>query len=386
MSARPVIIVASLMRLNGATGVQTHMREFLAFLTSRGQRCVVATPFHPLLLPVLSGLIALRMVLSRVWRPASVWVYRTGHATVLAFRLAWLLWRHPSCVVYAQCPLSAKVALMLRWRASQKVALVVHFNVSQADEWIGKGMLAAGGELDRCIRATEAKVLHRADGLVFVSAFMQEQMTRRWPDIPLSRCVVISNFVRRPADLGPLPAMAGRDLINIGTLEPRKNQGFLLEVLREARSRGRVLTLTLVGDGPDRTRLQEQAQALGLTEQVHFVGFSPTGRAHIPGHQVYVHAAHMESQGIVLLEAMSCGVPVIAPRVGGIPEVFEDGVQGRFWPLDDVVVACDILLGLLDDPARLSEMGQAARARFDGAFEADVVAERLRDHLLNLAA
>ncbi len=383
--SQPVIILASLMRLDGATGVQTHLREFIAHLQANRVAHVVANPFHFLTMPLLLGLIALRKVLEKVWPVAAVLVYRSGHASLLAVRLAWLMSRHADCVVYAQCPLSARVALMMRRRSTHKVALVVHFNVSQADEWIGKGMLQPGSWLDRRIRATEATVVKRVDGLIFVSAFMQQQMARVWPGIPAERCCVVSNFVKRPQDVSALPGMAGRDLINIGTLEPRKNQAFLLDVLKEAQTRGRRLSLTLVGDGPDRDMLRARVRDLGLQEQVMFTGFSARGRAHIPGHSLYVHAAHMESQGIVLLEAMSCGVAVVAPRVGGIPEVFDDGVQGCFWPLDDVRSACDILLSLLDDPPRLTQMSAAALQRFDAAFESGVVAARLHACLLSLA-
>lgn len=382
MTRSPVIIVAALMRLEGATGVQTHMRELHAYLQRMGQAHVVATPFQVLTLPLLAALIALRRFLEWAWKPAAVAVYRCGHAFLLGLRLAWLMRRHPDCVVYAQCPVSASVALRLCRGPAQRVVLVVHFNVSQADEWVGKGMLQRGSWLDRRIRALESEVVQRVHGLVFVSAFMQQQLGQVCPGISAVSSVVIPNFVQPLPDREPLPGMAGRDLISIGTLEPRKNQGYLLQVLAEARRRGRSLSLTLVGDGPHRASLARQVEELGLGEQVHFVGFTPNGRAHIPGHRLYVHAALMESQGIVLLEAMSAGVPVLAAHVGGIPEVFDDGVEGRFWPLDDVARACDILLSLLDDEALCARMGQAALTRFAQRFEASVAAAQLRAYLL----
>lgn len=378
---QPTIIVASLMRLEGATGVQTHMREFLAYLRDQRLLCEVATPFHALTLPLLLALIAVRHGLERVWKPGAVALYRSGYAVLLWLRLWVLTRRHADCVVYAQCPVSASVALRVCRHAGQRVVLVVHFNVSQADEWIGKGMLASGSWLDGRIRALERSVLQRVHGTVFVSAFMQRELSQVWPGIASARSVIIPNFVQSLQVAEPLPGMAGRDLVNIGTLEPRKNQGFLLEVLAEAKRRGRHLTLTLVGDGPDRGRLTHQAQTLGLQELVHFAGFSPQGRGHIPGHRVYAHAAVMETQGIVLLEAMSAGVPVIAAHVGGIPEVFDEGAQGRFWPLDDVVRACDVLLDMLDDESKRQAMGQAAWQRFAERFSVGVAAERLYAYL-----
>jgi len=377
----PTVIVASLMRLEGATGVQTHMREFVAYLRQQGLPFEVATPFHALTMPLLMVLIALRHVLEWAWKPGAVALYRTGHAALLWCRLWVLLRRHANCVVYAQCPVSARVALRLRRHPSQRVVMVVHFNVSQADEWVGKGMLHRGSWLDRRIRALELAVLSRVQGLVFVSAFMQRELSHIWPGIHAVSAAIIPNFVKPLAGVAPLPGMAGRDLVNIGTLEPRKNQGFLLDVVAEARRRGRALTLTLVGDGPDRARLTQRTQELGLEDAVCFTGFSPQGRDHIPGHRLYVHAAVMETQGIVLLEAMSAGVPVIAAHVGGIPEVFDEAVQGRFWPLDDVSKACDILLAVMDDEPRRQSMGQAALGRFAERFDVGVAAQRLHVYL-----
>lgn len=383
---QPVIIVVSLMRLEGTTGVQAHMRDFVGYLAGKGVPYEVATPFHWLTAPLLAVFIGLRKLLERTWKPAAVALYRGGHAALLYLRLRYLMSRHPDCVVYAQCPMSASVALRCQRHATQRVALVVHFNVSQADEWIGKGMMKAGSWLDRHIRRIELGVVQRVQGLVCVSAFMREEVAKVWPGMDAANVAIIPNFVYSLASMQPKADMVGRDLVCIGTLEPRKNQGFLLEVLAEVRGRGRELSLTLVGDGPDRGTLTRRAQELGLANQVHFEGFSPQGRLYIPGHRLYVHAALMENLPVVLLEALSAGVPVLAARVGGIPEIFEDGVQGRFWPLDDVQRASDVLMALLDDPSGLADMSKAALQRFEDRFEVEAVAGRLHDYLRGLPA
>lgn len=377
----PSIILASLLRPKGSTGVQTHMTEFDAYLTKVGHPHVFATPFHPWGAPLLVLLIALRRVLEKVCKPAAVWLYRHGHAFLLWCSLRRLMAQHDDCIVYAQCPMSASMALRCVHRPTQRVIQVVHFNVSQADEWIGKGMIAPGGWMDRHIRRLEREVLTRVHGLVCVSAFMKHELLKSVPSLGGMRCAVIPNFVR---PLGPeerVERVAGRDLVAIGTLEARKNQRFLLEVLALAKQRGRVLTLTLVGDGPDRAMLMQYAAERGLSEQVYFEGFAPGARAFIPGHRLFVHAALMESQGIVLLESLSTGVPVLAPAVGGIVEVFEDGVQGRFWPLNEPHRACDILLATLDDGERLATMRSAALARFQTHFEAATVGQNLLSFL-----
>lgn len=381
---QPVIIVASLMRLEGTTGVQAHMREFVGYLTGRSLPHEIATPFHWPTSPLLALFIALRRVLERLYKPAAVALYRRGHSALLGVRLRTLMRRHPNCVVYAQCPLAADVALRARRHPGQRVALVVHFNVSQSEEWIGKGMIARDGSIDRGIRALESSVVRRLQGLIFVSAFMLRELGKVWPGLDQSNAAIIPNFVKPLSGASALPSVAGRDLICIGTLEPRKNQGFLLEVLAEARRRGRILSLTLVGDGPDRGALTKRVNELGLADQVHFEGFSPQGRAYIPGHRLYVHAAVMENLPVVLLEALSAGVPVMAGSVGGIPEIFDDGVQGCFWPLDDSGRACDVLLSVVDDAHRLQSMREAALRRFVERFEVDAVAASLHAYLSGL--
>lgn len=383
---KPVVIVASLMRFEGATGVQSHMGEFVRYLKTVDAAYEVATPFHWLTSPLLVLLVLLRKLLERSFQGAAVRVYRDGHAFLLACRLLWLMQRHPQCVVYAQCPVSAAVAMRFAIRPAQRVALVVHFNVSQAEEWIGKGMICPGSAQDKSIRRLEADVVRSVDGLVFVSRFMQSELKRVWPDLDQGRVEIIPNFVRSLADTAPMQNMVGRDLVCIGTLEPRKNQAFLLSVLREANQRGRRLTLTLVGDGPDRGSLERLVVEHGLSGQVFFEGFSPQGRLFIPGHKLYVHAAQMENLPVVLLEALSAGVPVVAAKVGGIPEVFEDGVQGRFWSLDDPAEACGVLLGLLDDEEARLAMGRAAWRQFEQRFDVSVVARRLHGYLISLSS
>lgn len=372
------------MRLEGTTGLQTHMREFESFLRERGLPYEVATPFYPAAAPLLHVFVALRWLLELTSGPAAVWLYRAGHAFLLRLRLARLMARHPRCVVYAQCPLSAAMALRCISSPEQTVSMVVHFNVSQANEWIDKGSIAANGAMARGILRLDQAVLPRLNSLVYVSQFMREELPRRVPGVLGVRSEVIPNFVKAPTSLEVMPASRGRDLVSIGTLEYRKNQQFLLRVVAEARSRGRLVTLTLLGDGTDRKMLKSLAAELGIADQVLLAGFCANARAYIPGHKLYVHAAVMETQGLALIEALSTGVPVLAGAVGGIVEVFSEGVEGRFWPLDDVARACDILLEVLDDEeARANRLAPAARQRFQSVFEAGAVGQRLHEFLLS---
>jgi glycosyltransferase involved in cell wall biosynthesis len=85
----------------------------------------------------------------------------------------------------------------------------------------------------------------------------------------------------------------------------------------------------------------------------------------------------MESFGLAILEAMSYGRPVLAAPVGGVPEVFADGSEGRYWPLDDADAAAGILIEMFSDADQLARMGGAARETFLTRFQTNVLGARL---------
>ena len=94
-------------------------------------------------------------------------------------------------------------------------------------------------------------------------------------------------------------------------------------------------------------------------------------------HCAYLHVARMESFGIVIVEAMARGLPVFAPEVGGIPEIFEDGSEGRMITLTDAAIAAEQVTSWLKDPETIRRAGAAARERYLTHFEANQVAPDL---------
>lgn len=373
------VIIATLMREHGETGVQTHFNAFREYLASAGVPVELVTPFaasRALVYP----LFGVRRILDCVHKTASVWWYRYWHYLVLREVLRKRL-RQGAGTVYAQCPLSARAALEARASPAQRVALVTHFNVSQAHEFALKGQIREGGRYYQSIRRMERRVLLQVDRLVYVSEFMGSVLEKEIPGIGAVASAVIPNFLARPPAAERLPGEQ-RDLISIGTLEPRKNQQFLLRVLAEAARRGHRYTLTLVGDGPDRTALERQAAESGMATQVIFAGFRPDATSLLAGHRAYVHSAVMENLPLTLIEAMARSLPLLAAPVGGIPEVFEDGAEGFYWPLNDVGAAATQMIRLLDNGAMYSVMAAAAQRRFSEHFEAKAVGRRLLEFIL----
>jgi N-acetyl-alpha-D-glucosaminyl L-malate synthase BshA len=119
--------------------------------------------------------------------------------------------------------------------------------------------------------------------------------------------------------------------------------------------------LLLVGDGPDRSQAEMLAFSLGIRERVHFLGKQDSVTELLPLADLMLMPSELESFGLAALEAMACRVPAIATRVGGVPELIEDGVSGCLFPVGDVESMAEGAIRLLKDSARLEAMGAAAR-------------------------
>lgn len=371
------------MRREGETGVQTHVRSAFDWLQGTGRAAQLVTPFDApawLVYPVFG----IRRLLDKLSKPASVWWYRHWHRVFLCHAMRKRLADGRPCVVYAQCPLSARAALAARVSLAQRVIMIVHFNLSQADEWADKGAIRAGGRLYRAIHSDEAMVLPALDAIVCVSDFMRQKLLERIPAIDRARLRVIPNFLADPGET--TIERTRNDLIMIGTLEPRKNQRYAIEIVHAASRLGCRLRLTVVGGGPDLAMLTQLARALGVDHLIDFMGYVANAAALIPGHRACLHVARMENLPMTVIEAQSRGLPIFAPAVGGIPEMFDDGVEGRLIPLDDPDVAARRIVEWLEDPERMRRAGRAARQKFLARFEAGRAAAELARFLDEVAA
>jgi glycosyltransferase involved in cell wall biosynthesis len=381
--ASPPVIIATILREEGSTGVQTHVQQLRRYLEELGTTTVLVTPFswgRVLTVPIFG----LRLALKRISGSASVAWYRHWHEVFLRNALRRSLAGVGDCVVYAQCPVAALAALRARRGPHQRVVMAVHFRTSQADEWVNMRQIRRDGAVFRAIRQVEREVIPRVDGLVYVSRWARDALVSWLPEAAAVRYAIIGNFVA-PLHHEPGQELFG-DLVTIGHLEPVKNHRFMLEVLSEAKRAGRPLTLDAFGEGPLRKDLERMTRSLGLEEQVRFHGVRRDVRDFLPRYRTYVHASYSESSSLAIMEAMAAGLPIVAGNIGPISELCDDGVEARFWPLDDPARAAATLIDLLDcEPARVMA-GRAASERFRRDFDAEVVAPRLRSFLLGLHA
>ena len=378
-------MVVTMLKGMGHVGVQTHVSQVTELLT---ERAVLAGVVHPgSAVPLLGpALLAPARALRRLDREPAVRFERAWHRRVLEAGLRRELGRLRPAVIYAQDPRSAAAALGARGTARTPVVMAVHYNESQAQELVERGMIVAGGPVDLRIRRFEADLLPRLDGLVFVSEFMRRHVEQVVPACRGVRSVVIPNFLGVEADrFSAGPGCPRGDLVTVGSLVDRKNHRFLLEVLAASRRQGQRYTLTVVGGGPLRESLERHADRLGVADQVTFTGTRTDVDQLLGAHRLYVHSATVENLPFALLEALRAGLPVVAGAVGGIPEIIGDEQAGRYWPLDDPASAAQVLRTLLNDPEELAHASAGARRLFEDRFSVTAVGDHLLDFLRAVA-
>ncbi len=169
------------------------------------------------------------------------------------------------------------------------------------------------------------------------------------------------------------PAASPVRLVSVARLEAPKDHRTLLRALSLLQQEQ--WTLDLVGDGPLEGELKSLTRELGLSERVNFLGYQrdPAGRLAC-GH-VFVLATRSEAFPRSVLEAMRAGLPVVASRVGGIPEAVSQGVEGLLVPPGEIEDLAAALRRLLRAPALRRELGARARRAYESRFRFERMAE-----------
>jgi len=137
--------------------------------------------------------------------------------------------------------------------------------------------------------------------------------------------------------------------------------------------------LLMVGDGPDRGPAESLARELGLQDRVLFLGKQLRVNELLPVADLLLLPSEMESFGLALLEAMACGVPTVASKVGGVPEVVTDGADGFLLPVGDIDGMAQAAVSLLKDPARHEALAAAARRTAEERFATTMIIPQYED-------
>lgn len=169
----------------------------------------------------------------------------------------------------------------------------------------------------------------------------------------------------------PLPRLAEGPVVGaVGRLSPEKGFDLALRALRELPE----ATLVLVGDGPERARLEELASELGVASRLFLVGWSDEPRRYLPGFDALLLPSRHEGFPLAVVEGMLAGLPVVATDVGSVREAVLDDETGYLVPPGDVEAMAERLRPLLGNPDLAGRLGARGRGRALKLFTADAMA------------
>jgi glycosyltransferase involved in cell wall biosynthesis len=154
----------------------------------------------------------------------------------------------------------------------------------------------------------------------------------------------------------------------------------LIRAVAEVRQTQPQVRLVFVGDGPLRVNLEALVFELGLSDRVHFTGQRADVARLLGAFDIFVLPSLREALPIAVIEAMAVRLPVVAGRIGGIPEVVEDGTTGCLVPPGDGAALAAVLERLVADPALVARLGAAGQARVQSQFTVEQMVRRV-EHL-----
>lgn len=224
--------------------------------------------------------------------------------------------------------------------------------------------------LDRSYLPITRYSIQESDGVTSISSYLRDKTLQ---DFGITRDIaVVPNFVNcnvytplkdevaRAESRRRLAAPGDAILMHLSNFRPVKRVLDVVKVFARV-ARAMPAQLVLVGDGPDRSAAEWLAHDLGIHSRIHFLGKQDHVNELLPLADLMLMPSEMESFGLAALEANACKVPAIATRVGGVPELIDDGENGLLFEVGDVDGMATATIALLRDKERLQAMREASR-------------------------
>ena len=174
------------------------------------------------------------------------------------------------------------------------------------------------------------------------------------------------------------PSRSGMQIVHVSNFRPVKRVADVVAAFALVR-RELPARLCLVGDGPGRPAAESQCRELGIAEDVSFVGNQARVEPILERSDLFLSASETESFGLASLEALACGVPVVATRTGGVPEVVCHDRNGLLSPVGDVEALAGSCIALLADPSRREAFARDGRRWARSRFDRDAIVARYRE-------
>jgi glycosyltransferase involved in cell wall biosynthesis len=274
-------------------------------------------------------------------------------------------------VVHAHLPLAGVVA-RLAGRAAAVPVIYTEHNLQEryhpATRWANR----LTWRLQRRVIAVSAEVAES----------IRRHLGARVPVTVVRNGIETDGPAPAPAELAALRAQCGiaggAPLVGtVAVLRRQKRLDLWLEAARRLRVELPSCRFLIVGDGPLRGELEAEAGRLGIAEAVVFAGLQSPVAPFLAACDVVMISSEFEGLPLALLEAMAAERAVVATRVGGIPEVVEDGVSGVLVPFGDPAALAAAAAALLAEPERRRRLGAAARRRVEAEFAVARMAREL---------
>ncbi|HIB00111.1 MAG TPA: N-acetyl-alpha-D-glucosaminyl L-malate synthase BshA [Gemmatimonadetes bacterium] len=226
----------------------------------------------------------------------------------------------------------------------------------------------------------------RSHGLTAVSDFLKRETVRDF-SVPESRIEVVPNFVNtriyrpglEPCHRATLAPDGEKIVMHISNFRPVKRVEDVVEIF--ARVLGEIPSrLVLVGDGPDLPRARVKVEELGIRDSVVFLGEYTPVQELLSCSDLFLLPSGSESFGLAALEAMACGSPVVASRVGGLPEVIMDGETGYLCEAGDIDEMAAASIKILSDDKHRKELSDAGRAFAVKHFSSECIVPQYEEY------
>jgi N-acetyl-alpha-D-glucosaminyl L-malate synthase BshA len=231
--------------------------------------------------------------------------------------------------------------------------------------------------MDRSYLPITQYAIQQSDGVTSISSYLKEVTETSFG---ITRPIeVVHNFVNcdvyKPYEDAEARAQARSKFANsdeflfmhLSNFRPVKRIADAVQIFARV-AKQLPARLVLIGDGPDRSTAEWLAHSHGIHDRIHFLGKQDRVNELLPLADLMLMPSEMESFGLAALEAMACQTPAIATRVGGVPELITDSVDGLLFPVGDVEAMAAASISLLSDAERHQAMRKAARKTAQDRF------------------
>ncbi len=211
------------------------------------------------------------------------------------------------------------------------------------------------------------------DSVVGVSKDIQSFLVKN-KGVEDTKVSVVYNGVRIPGDKVDKPGKNNFVFGSCGRLFPVKDYLLFAEIAKFVANNG-AIRFSLAGEGPERGKLENAISGYGLTQKFRFEGHVEDMDSFYRGLDVYLNTSVHEGIPMTVLEAMARGLPVVAPKVGGIPEVIQDGVEGFLVQNRDPLAFAEKCFALYRDSELRNRMSEAAKRKAEEKFSVERMTE-----------